>query len=521
MQGFTFVALAAFCCLASSFTFAVTPDCADARILCVGPGFEYDTSNGAEAAFHAASSAVRAGDSIKIKGGTYRHDKANTSSRDFLLLERSGTASAPIRVESFDGEMAHLVGYGFDENATSWPSPSNETIIKMLGDYIELRRVEVSGSTRWGITVGGNHGLVEEVVSHDNWGENIYIYNTGFSGNRITGNHVRNTETYRSKHGSGITVMVSGSVPRIVSDTIIEDNIAYLNGYMTNGAKVPPVNGDPAGGGNSDGIVSSKFCHTEAAELGVINACPRTIMRNNIVWRNADDGFDNSIGDDSYVLDNWSLHNGPEGNKGFKGLNPVLGKTVYAGNVSVANNSTGMELRMDTYGIVANNLSLGNGLHGIYVTMTTPDANVSMVANNVALANNGSRDLYITKTSIPSATNWDGNSDGNPGYQAVSFSSQINVPNLQTVADKVVSVRQQLYDMVGLSNNPGLANSLADRGTVIPGLHCPQASEPGDDPQSCRAWSGQAPDLGPIEFGMEQTGQTFSRPKAPIVSILE
>ncbi len=487
---------------------AVPPNCADAAIHCVGPGLEFDTSKGVERAFQAAADAAGPGVVIKIQGGEYRHDEATRVARELMRIEKSGTADRPIRIEPFDGEWVHLRGFGFQEG-TEQPSTSNQRLIDIVGDHVQVRNLELSDSSRYGIVLGGNYGVAENLIVHDNWGDNIAIL--GNSGIEITGNQVREVESFRSRHGSGVALLVSNSTPRAVSNSVIERTLTYRNGFQADGQKVPPVNGDPAGGGNSDGVMSSKFCQVEAADLGMKNACPGNTVRDNIAWHNADDGFDHSIGVGSQIVDNISLFNGPEGNKGFKGLNSVAGPIDWVGNTAIGNLSNGLELRFADFGIVANNMSLTNGLHGMFVSITQVDHSRTMVANNVSYSNGGAHDLYLSDSTIPTSNNWMGHKEGNPGFDTEPSAMQFDftVPGGTSVAAKFQRVRESLLATLAMS-----ANRLVDQGRIVPGVHCERAddaAQPMDPNAACRHWRGAAPDMGPFEDG------SIVRPEPPVL----
>ena len=96
------------------------------------------------------------------------------------------------------------------------------------------------------------------------------------------------------------------------TNNTIDKILSHDNGFEADGTQVPPVIGDSAGGGNSDGIVSSKGCHDRADEAGVDNLCPNNIIRNSVTWGNADDGVDNSLGGGSIIESNITFGNGPD-----------------------------------------------------------------------------------------------------------------------------------------------------------------------------------------------------------------
>jgi hypothetical protein len=177
----------------------------------------FDTSvEHAETAFQAAIDAANPGDTIAIKGGCYLH-KNNSPSKTFMSVTVSGTPEQPITIQSFDGEVAHIKGFGFPEGTTG-PFVSNERLIYITGDHIRVRNLKLSDSTRWGLVLAGSNGLVENLTVHDSWESNIINYGVTKD---IEYNTIRSVESYPSRHGSGIWIVPSAGTPRMVRGTVI------------------------------------------------------------------------------------------------------------------------------------------------------------------------------------------------------------------------------------------------------------------------------------------------------------
>ncbi|MEJ2620774.1 MAG: right-handed parallel beta-helix repeat-containing protein [Candidatus Thiodiazotropha sp.] len=282
---------------------------------------------------------------------------------------------------------------------------------------------------------------------------------------------------------------------------MIEDSLAYHNGYQPDGIKVPGVPGETVGGGNSDGIGAFKSCAESAALLSVPNLCPDSLLRGNIAWHNADDGIDISFGDNSSLIDNISFENGPEGNKGFKVYAKVRGGISFIGNVAMGNISNGFEFQIEETGSVYNNTSIRNNLHGFRASISAEGQLTS--TNNLGTNNTGSIDIDI-RDGILNTTNWAFNQDGDPLIAIPDFSNtrvDTTVLDSSSIAQKVRAIKNQFATaLVPQRNSP-----LIDAGTFIAGIHCPRADD-ADDPMplydhGCRHWRGSAPDIGAYEYG--------------------
>ena len=472
--------------------------CTLTSVLCVGPGEEYNTNiQNVETAFQNAADAANPGDVIKIRGGTYQHDESSSPTTTFLKVTVSGTGAQPITIEPFDNEKVLIKGFGFSEG-TADPNRKDEILIQVTGNYIHIRNLELSDATRHGLDVSGKFGIFEDLVVHDSWFSNVTI---GRENRQVEGNIVRYVESYRSRHGNGFTFSRRSSHNQLLIGNRIENTISYNNGYQPDGQKVPAIAGDPAGGGNSDAYGSSKMCHDLAGALGLINLCPDNVLKGNIGWHNADDGFDNSFGDGSIIEGNISFDNGPEGRKGFKGLRNINGGVTYLGNIAVGNDDRGFEPRFTEEGYLYHNLAMGHSGQGIILDVNFPDFTRMHVYNNLS-ALNDSPDMVLPG-GADIRTNWAEDSDGNPQLMNVSFdSSSIDTNYLSSLtnADKLEFIRSQFRAAL----TPQAGSPLIDAGTFVAGVHCTTADDDQQNPMplsaDCRHWSGNAPDIGVYEY---------------------
>lgn len=107
-----------------------------------------------------ASQWANAGDTIKLRGGTYKYT-------DEQWIGKSGTSSAPIYVQSYDNEWAILDG-------SSRSSSGN--VIGIGGSYVRLRWLEVKNSKGVGITIwGGANNIIQGVNVNNCQSSGIYI----------------------------------------------------------------------------------------------------------------------------------------------------------------------------------------------------------------------------------------------------------------------------------------------------------------------------------------------------------
>ncbi len=506
--------------LFSASTAFAAPNCTLANIICIGASQEYNTTGvtNVEIIFQQAINAAKPGDTLKIRGGTYRHIAASSSTTTFWDVKVSGTSALPITIEPFDGESVIFEGFGFPEG-TAGPSRTDERIIWVSGNYINLRNIEINKSSRYGLEITGSYGNYENLTVHDNWSDNVIVLGVDKD---VKSNRLSYIESYRARHSGGITIVLSSSTPKTVSDTIIEYSISYNNGYQPDGNKVPEVASDPGGGSNSDGINTFKICHDKASLFAVDNLCPRTIIRNNITWHNADDGIDNSAGLGSVIKDNISFNNGPEGNKGFKGFSLAAGGLTYLGNVSISQPSFAFEALFTGEGYLYHNATANNQNLGIHMSVHEPIAGKARAINNLSVFNPGDTDYrFLTNSStiaVEDLTNWAEQQKGDPGLPAVvNFTAATVVttfPTGLTIAQK----REFIAAQFRAAFTPPEGSPLIDAGTFITGIHCARAdddrNEPMDRNATCRHWAGNAPDIGVYEYA-----PLPAPPEAPVLSI--
>ena len=98
-----------------------------------------------------------------------------------------------------------------------------------------------------------------------------------------------------------------------------------------------------------------------------------------------------------------------------------------------------------------------------------------------------------------------------PSQDAPTPRTPANLPNLPTVAGTAMTWTNGTQTWAGnpfcaMSGNLPSANSPAvDRGSLIPGFHCPKPGSALDQPRMsngdyCQEWYGSSPDLGSCEY---------------------
>lgn len=173
-----------------------------------------DTNIGSQSApfktFSKAVSMAQAGDIVYVSGGTY-------TSR--LSIAKSGTSTAPITIRSVSGEKPVIDLQGSAGDA-----------ILISGSYISVEGLETKNSTGYCVNISGQHIHVSGLLIHDCVGMGVYM--TGqyidFVGNTVHHAAAYNKDSsgkpyMTSGYGSGIKVKVGGD------HILIADNQSYNN----------------------------------------------------------------------------------------------------------------------------------------------------------------------------------------------------------------------------------------------------------------------------------------------------
>jgi hypothetical protein len=424
------------------------------------------------------------GDRVLIRGGIYP-----LASRAENVLSRSGTATQPIVFEGYGSEDVIIRGVGFEDrdlNGDGYADGPADTgtrsaLIRITGSHVQVRKVEVERAPYVGLSIEGTAAVVEEVRVQDCWQSCVVV-----TGNR---NVLRYVEMRNARHGSGLQIYSSTRRPAPTDNQVVR-SLSYDNGRDATGQQVLRIPGDPAGGGNSDGMGTFKACHDSFPT----NVCTKELFQENIVWRNIDDGYDVSMAN-SIMVGNVAIDNGPTGRRGIKVLRGDSGN-LFAGNLSIASQYRGLELRgMDTMDVF-HNLAIASGDKG--GGGVTNGTGAGRYYNNLGYLNGGNVDFLWSGGEA--THNWV-RSQGNPFLVNAAASIDLALPP-GTVAQRWRYVMQQVV----AAYTPGPGSPLIDAGRLVPGFHCATADDDRSSPMSpnapCRHWAGRAPDIGPFEFGL-------------------
>ncbi len=110
-----------------------------------------------------AARAVRAGDTVQVRGGTYVGYAGSWG------YEQGGTEAAPITIMAYPGESVVIDGDG-----RRLPDGPYTPLMQVYGDWFRVRDLEFRNGSYAGLNIAGSHCLVENVVSHHNLGSGIF-----------------------------------------------------------------------------------------------------------------------------------------------------------------------------------------------------------------------------------------------------------------------------------------------------------------------------------------------------------
>lgn len=110
-----------------------------------------------------AARAVRAGDTVQVRGGTYVGYAGSWG------YERDGTETAPITIMAYPGESVVIDGDG-----RRLPDGPHTPLMQVYGDWFRVRDLEFRNGSYAGLNIAGSHCLVENVTSHHNLGSGIF-----------------------------------------------------------------------------------------------------------------------------------------------------------------------------------------------------------------------------------------------------------------------------------------------------------------------------------------------------------
>ncbi len=335
--------------------------------LFASPNGAGDCSKNDPCSIYTAFDALKAGDVLFLRGGTYNIIKQ-------LLVYKKGTAQKPVIIESYPGEWAVIKGKFVSGEYAKTHLGSRHVGIKVIGEYAYIRKLEVMHMGYEGIKLlYASHNIVEGCKLHNNLLPGVVAYG---------GEWHEDSPQY--------------SIPYKYGYNIIRDNIVHDNSDVGLGAK--NAQGGDADGGNADGIAISS---------GKFN---RVI--HNTVYHNSDDGIDTWRSNDSYVAYNLVYDNGlaqGDGNGikagGNNNRNAGNGlRAVVEHNISFANKRRGFDFNSGINVVFRYNTSYKNKLTGFKgASDTRVEYNVSYQDNIAYISYGGAPGTGVKHNS------WQGN----------------------------------------------------------------------------------------------------------------
>ncbi len=182
----------------------VTPKPTATPVVTPQPGAYYVATYGndnnpgtAAQPFYSVAKAVAvgsaSGSTIYVRGGTYNYTAT-------IFLTNSGTASAPITITAFPGELPVLNFAGM-----TYTTQDERGLLRGLlltGDYWQIKSLEICYAADNGIKIEGSHNLIEQCVFHHNKDSGLQIgqakESTNPDGRLVSDNRVVNCDSYRN-----------------------------------------------------------------------------------------------------------------------------------------------------------------------------------------------------------------------------------------------------------------------------------------------------------------------------------
>ena len=165
------------------------------------------------------SQIVKPGDTVFLRGGTYRGKYQTYVGYDRGAFKRDGKKGKPITIMSYPGERA--VVDGSLRSYKQYKSLCSPSLFKITADYYVVKNITFKNSAGRGLYLRGKGNVVDGVKSYDNHCDGIYM-----SGSN---NRAENFESYNnySKQNDGDSAdgikMLGGS------DNVIRNCLVYKN----------------------------------------------------------------------------------------------------------------------------------------------------------------------------------------------------------------------------------------------------------------------------------------------------
>lgn len=289
-----------------------------------------------------AISKLKAGDVLFLRGGVY--DVSNTL---LSLRKNSGTADAPIIIESYPGERAVLDGGGKGKITSGiYAGDPVGLRINHGADHIYIRKIDFTNFYKQALVITSSYNVVE----------GCRFYNNKYVALQLTSNSFDNNS---GKWSSG--------------HNILRDNIVHDN------SDAGIVDGSHKNGGNSDGI---------SVSAGDYNK-----VLHNLVYHNSDDGIDTWRSNDTEVAYNIVHDHGiANGDGGGIKLGGNLDRSIKNGmraychhNISYNNKKYGYNLNAGRDVRIEYNTSYNNQGREGYANLVDGDV---ILKNNISYKDN-------------------------------------------------------------------------------------------------------------------------------------
>jgi hypothetical protein len=481
--------------------------------------------------FSGAAAIVEPGDIVEVRAGTY-----TLPPKAEIVLSRSGTQAAPIRWRNRPTELVTIKGpYDVDtkasatcaagdgirdwdencvtdaENHADGPFDSGDRamMVKITGSWNVVEGFRIQWGYRcFGITANAANNVLENLVVSDCWLGNLIM------GDRTT---IRHSSVARIRHHSGIEITVSNGSG--ADDTVVYRTLSWAHGYhctnadCTTRARTRSIGGDDSNGGgvpdglggnNSDSVSSLKDCQATAPAGS--NLCNNTVWQENIAFRSVDGGIDQSERGAHFIA-NLLVAFGPVGHKMFKQElnNRVSGGIAWGPGWA---GSRGFEYRTNGGLQVLHALALQSDQGHVGSSI----AGSGNVVRNTVGVNNTQAEFSGFGSAWTLSHNWNADSQGDPKLTDAYADPGPALDRAETClgqaphAVSVSSCYAELWDALTRPLRPIAGSPLVDAGLLIAGYHCATADDaepPEPATSACRHWAGQAPDIGPLEFGIE------------------
>lgn len=205
-----------------------------------------------------AAEVVEPGDTVMIRGGTYRTHARSNNGKNVMWVKRPGLLNSRIRFQNYTGENVVFDNTGSTEAVIQ----IGDRFVQGLGSFVEIVGLKIKGGTKQGIYVRKSSYVLIE---------NNEVYETTGSADQGGGIFISEAELVHGYHTirkNHVHHNNNGIIVKPGPYSIIEYNYSHHNV-------------DPQQPGNSDGIVA---------------AGDNITTRFNVVHDNSDDGLDIGMG---------------------------------------------------------------------------------------------------------------------------------------------------------------------------------------------------------------------------------